>query len=458
MTETSDHGQPSSPGEHTPPSAASIPPGRLRRVGMLTAAIALLIAAAGIVDREVKAREVAQWTAAQAIPSVSVVLPQRGEQATQLVLPGNIAAWHEAPIYARVAGYLKQWYSDYGAHVKQGQVLATIDTPDLDAQFEAAKANLNAARARANVYKAQMDFAKTTYIRWRDSPVGSVSQQETAQKQADYQSAMARYDAGLADVQSDQGVVARLQALEQFKNIVAPFSGVVTARNTDVGDLINAGSGAGGGSAPQLFRVADIHEMRVYVQVPQAMSGQIAPGMSAELDLPQFPGRQFQASVATTTQAINTTARTLLVELHASNPDGVLQPGTYAEVHFNLPPNPNVLMIPATALVFQQAGLQVAVLGPHGRAELKAVTLGRNFGDDVEVLTGLSPSDEVIDSPPDSLVDGEVVQVVNPQAVSAEDLASAAGAKSGRTSNDPPAVHQQNASGSQGASAGHAAH
>lgn len=449
MTEMSDPEKPLPHAEHSGPQ---IPPGKLRRIGFVAAGIAIAIAAAGIVIREVKAREVARWTAEQAIPSVSIVMPTHGQSGSELVLPGNIDAWYAAPIYARVSGYLKKWYFDFGAHVKQGQVLASIDTPDLDAQFSAAQANLNAARAQVNVYKAQMDFAKETYIRWRDSPKGSVSQQETEQKKADYQSAMARYDAGLADVQSDQGVVARLQALEQFKEIVAPFNGVVTARNTDVGDLINAGSGAGGGSAPQLFRIADVHEMRVYVQVPQAMSGQIMPGMSAQLELPQYPGRTFKASVATTAQAIDPSARTLLVELHADNPQGLLQPGTYAEVHFNLPPNPNVLTIPATALVFRQEGLQVAVVGPNGKAELKSVTLGRNFGDDVEVLTGLSPTDEVIDSPPDSIANGEVVQVVNPAAASAADLASTTGAAVGTTAaNDPPLRHEQ-------APAAHTAH
>jgi len=440
LTDTSDHGNPPLRADHAP-AQPTLPPNKLRRIGLVAAAVALLIAVAGIVIREVNEHAVARWTEQQAVPSVSVVIPKRGEESTQLVLPGNIDAWYQAPIYARVDGYLKKWYLDFGAHVKQGQVLAIIDTPDLDAQFSAAKATLAAARSKVNVYKAQMDFAKTTYARWRDSPTGSVSQQETESKKADYESAAASYEASIADVNSDQGVVDRLQALEQFKNIVAPFDGIVTARNTDVGNLINAGSGAG--SAPKLFQIADVHEMRVYVQVPQAMSGQIDAGMSADLELPQYPGKTFPATVATTARAIDPAARTLLVELHASNPAGLLQPGTYAQVHFNLPPNANVLMIPATALVFRQEGLQVAVLGPHGRAELKPVTLGRNFGDSVEVLTGLSATDRVIDSPPDSLTDGEAVQLANAPTVA--DLARVAGPKSGDrpTSADAPAPHKQ---------------
>jgi RND family efflux transporter MFP subunit len=406
-------------------SARPISPRKLRRAGILAAAIALAIAVIGIVIRQIKAHEVASWTDAQAIPTVDVVMPRPEAHGTPLVLPGNINAWYEAPIYARVSGYLKKWYFDYGAHVKKGQVLAVIDTPDLDAQYAAALATLNSARARVNVWKAQMDFAKTTYIRWRDSPHGVVSEQERESKKASYESAVAQYDATIADVKSDEGEVDRLQALEQFKKLVAPFDGVVTARNTDIGDLINAGSGdAGGGATPQLFRVADMHKMRVFVQIPQAMSGSIEAGMTAELDVPQYPDRTFKAVVATTSRAINSTARTLLVELYAANPNDVLEPGMYTEVHFDLPANSHVLTIPATALVFRESALQAAVVGPDGRAELKEITLGRNLGDDVQVLTGLTTSDRVINNPPDSLIDGEVVKVADAAASGGEVAAS----------------------------------
>jgi RND family efflux transporter MFP subunit len=383
-------------------------------MGIIAATVAVAIAFAGVVIREIKAHEVATWTYAQAIPTVSIVMPQREAHGTQLVLPGDIAAWYEAPIYARVSGYVKRWYFDYGAHVKKGQVLAVIDTPDLDAQFAAAKATLNAARARVNVFKANMQFAQTTYARWRDSPQGVVSEQERESKKADYESAVAQYDAAIANVESDEGAVDRLQALEQFRDITAPFDGVVTARNTDIGDLITAGSGGGAGNAPQLFRMADVHRMRVFVQVPQAMSGSIQPGMTADLDLPQYPDRKFTAVVATTSQAINPAARTLLVELHATNPGELLQPGTYAEVHFKLPPNSHVLTIPTTALVFRESDLQVAVVDSDRRVDLKQITLGRDLGNDVRVLGGLSPSDRVINNPPDSLVNGEVVTMAKP--------------------------------------------
>ncbi|HUA27081.1 MAG TPA: efflux RND transporter periplasmic adaptor subunit [Steroidobacteraceae bacterium] len=408
MSDTNEAAHPLPAGNATPMPLA---PGKLRRIGIIAAVVAVAIAVTGIVIREVKAHEVAKWTYAQAIPTVAIVMPQAEAHGTQLVLPGNIAAWYEAPIYARVSGYVKRWNFDYGAHVKKGQVLAVIDTPDLDAQFAAANATLNAARARVNVFKADMQFAQSTYARWRDSPQGVVSEQERESKKAAYASAVAQYDAAIADVKSDEGAVDRLRALEQFKDITAPFDGVVTARNTDIGDLITAGSAS---SAPQLFRMADVHKMRVFVQVPQAMSGSIQPGMTADLDLPQYPDRTFEAVVATTAQAINPAARTLLVELHAANPGGVLQPGTYAEVHFNLPPNTHVLTIPTTALVFRESDLQVAVVGPGRRVELKQITLGRNLGNDVRVLGGLSPSDRVINNPPDSLVNGEVVTMAKP--------------------------------------------
>ena len=272
------------------------PPGKLRRAGIIAAAVAVAIAVTGIVIREIKAHEVASWTYAQATPTVAVVLPQREVHASQLVLPGNIEAWYAAPIYARVSGYVKRWYFDYGAHVKKGQVLAVIDTPDLDAQFAAAKATLNAARARVNVFKANMQFAQTTYARWRDSPQGVVSEQERESKKAGYESAVAQYDAAIANVKSDEGAVDRLQALEGFRDIVAPFDGVVTARNTDIGNLITAGSGGGGGSAPQLFRVADVHRMRVFVQVPQAMSGSITGRHDRGAGSAAVPGPEVRGS------------------------------------------------------------------------------------------------------------------------------------------------------------------
>jgi RND family efflux transporter MFP subunit len=395
-------------GEHRAPPPR---PKRPRRVAVIALIVAIGIAAWGILLRRHQESEVAKWTNEQAVPTVATVTPKQGVTGQQIVLPGDIEAWYEAPIYARVSGYLKNWYFDFGAHVQKGQQLADIDAPDLDAQLAAAKAKLASAEAQVNVRDAERNFAETTYTRWRESPRGVVSEQETEAKKAEFGSADARYKAAIAEANVNQSQVDQLTALEAFKRIVAPFDGIVTARNTDVGALINAGSGVGGGTGPQLFRVADVHEMRVFVQVPQEMSAGMRAGLTAEMSLPQYPDKTFKAVVSTTSESINKTSRTLLVELHADNHDGLLQPGTFAQVRFNLADNPGVLRIPTSALIFRENGAQLAVLGPGNRVELRAVKLGRNLGTEFEVLRGLELSDAVINSPPDSLSQGEVVRV-----------------------------------------------
>jgi RND family efflux transporter MFP subunit len=383
----------------------------LRTAGLIALAAALAAVVVGVAVRWRHQAAVEQWTAKRAVAVVSFVRPQPDGASSRLILPGDIQAWFDAPIFARVNGFLKNWYFDYGARVKAGRVLAEIEAPDLDASFAAAKARLVNANAQVSVRQAELEFAKTTYDRWRNSPKGVVSVQETMAKKGDFDSASARLNAALADVNVAQGEVDRLEALENFKNITAPFDGVVTERNTDVGALINAGSGVGGGTGPVLFRVADVHKMRIFVQVPQRMSAGIREGQKAELHLPQFPDKAFAAKVATTAGSINQTARTLLVELHADNPNDVLQPGSYTEVHFSLPPQSNVLNIPTSALIFRQNGLEVAVIGQEDRIELKKVSIGRNLGSSVEVLSGLAPSDRVVISPPDSLAGGDLVRI-----------------------------------------------
>jgi len=387
------------------------PPRNLRRIGLIAAAVAIFVAVFGILQRHSHEAEVAQWTREQAVPIVAVIAPRQGASAQSLVLPGTVQAWYEAPIYARVSGYLKNWYFDYGAHVKKGDLLAEIDAPDLDAQLAAAQAKLNSARALVKVREAERQFAETTYARWRDSPKGVVSEQEQEAKQADYNSAVARLNEATAEAAADQGEVDRLQALESFKRITAPFDGIVTARETDIGALINAGSGTGGGNGPELFRVADVQKMRIYVQVPQQLSAGIEQGLAAKLRLPQYPDKTFEATVATTSSAISLSARTLLVELHAENPDSLLQPGAYTQVDFQLPGNPDVVRIPTSALMFREHGLQVATIGPNDKIALKPITLGRNLGTEVEVLKGLAVSDRVVNSPPDSLAEGDIVRI-----------------------------------------------
>lgn len=392
------------------PSQSARRRGKLRWVGLTAAVVAIAAAAAGILERQRQQAEVRQWTDQQAVPIVSVITPQRGVTGAQTVLPGDVQAWYEAPIYARVSGYLKNWYFDYGAHVKKGELLAEIDAPDLDAQYAAAQATLTSAKALVNVREAEKAFAETTYARWRDSPQGVVSVQERESKKADYGTAVANLNAAQANVSAAQGEVDRLAALESFKRILVPFDGVVTARETDIGALINAGSGVGGGTGPELFRVADVHEMRIFVQVPQQMSAGIRNGLNARLYLPQHPDKTFEAVVATTSEAIRTASRTLVVELYADNPDGLLQPGAYAEVHFELPSDPNMVRIPTSALLFREHGLEVAVVGSDNRISLRPITLGRNLGTQVEVLKGLTPADRIVNSPPDSLATGDVVR------------------------------------------------
>jgi len=416
------------------PSPPPRPPRNLRLIALVAVAVAIVIAAFGILQRRGHESEVTQWTQSQAIPTVAVITPRQGAAAERLALPGTVQAWYEAPIYARVNGYLKDWYFDYGAHVKKGDLLAEIDAPDLDAQLAATQAKLNSARAEVKVREAEKQFAETTYERWRDSPKGVVSVQEQEGKQADYNSAVARVNAATAEVAADQGEVDRLKALEEFKRITAPFDGIVTARETDIGALINAGSGRNG---PELFRVADIHKMRIYVQVPQQLSAGIGQGLVAELHLPQYPNKTFQATVATTSNAINLSARTLLVELHADNPDGLLQPGAYAGVDFELPSTPDVVRIPTSALIFREHGMEVATIGPGNKIEVKPITLGRNLGTEVEVIKGLTLADRVVNSPPDSLEAGDEVHIAGQPAAG-----NANAAPTGNMSNEDIAARE----------------
>ena len=385
----------------------------LKWAGLAALIVAIAIAAVGILGRRQQTNDIAKLTEIQAIPNVTIVMPQRDASDIKLTLPGDVRAWYEAPIYARVNGYLKNWYFDYGADIKTGQLLAEIDAPDLDAQAAAAQARLVSAKSQVGVRQAELEFAKTTYERWRDSPPGSVSVQETMAKKGDFETATARLNAANADVNAAKSDLDRLQANERFKRITAPFEGIVIERNTDVGALINAGSGVGGGSAPVLFRVADVHKIRIFVKVPQQMSAGIKAGLTAELRLPQIPQRTFEAVIVTSARAIDVSSRTLLVELNADNPDGMLQPGSYAQVKFSLPGNAEILRLPTSALLFRQHGLEVAVVDNENRIELKKVMVGRNLGTQIEILEGLVQSDRVVDSPPDSLAGGDRVRIAS---------------------------------------------
>ena len=376
---------------------------RLGVFGLCVSAVATICATTGIIGRDESKAELQARTIAAAVPTVAVVLPRHGEEPQHLALPGNVEAFYQAPIYARVSGYVKMWYQDIGARVKAGQLLAEIDAPDLDQQLAQAKGNLAIAKANG-------ELALLTARRWQAlRATDAVSQQTADEKTGD---AAAKHAAVLAA----EAEVRRLIALESFKRITAPFDGVVTARKTDVGALINAGSGSG----PELFRVADLHAVRVYVRVPQTFAPELRVGMAATLHLPQHPKLSYTAKVATTANAVSLDSRTLLVELLADNPDGELLPGAYAEVHFQLPVSPDVLLLPTSALLFRAQGPEVATIGPRNHVVLKPIGIGRDLGTEVEVTSGIDLTDRVIDGPSDSIAAGDPVEIAGQQPQVAE--------------------------------------
>jgi len=382
--------------EHHPiPDNAKTPSGRRFLItGSLIAIAAVATATIGITNRAKGVQEIARWTDAQAIPTVAVVTPTSAPGEAELVLPGNIDAFYTGLIFARASGYVSEWYQDIGAHVKKGQVLALIETPDLDQQLAQARADL--LTAQANEKLSSLTAGRWQVLATRDI----VSQQAKDEKEGDLQ-------AKTATTQAAKANVARLESLQSFNQLVAPFDGVVTARSVDIGHLVTAG----GNSGRPLFTVSDVHQMRVYVNVPQAFLGDLKPGLTASLVLPQYPGKTFPATLTTTSNSVSQDSRSALIELQADNRDGQLWPGSFAEVHFHLEPKANVLHIPATALFFGPRGMEVALLMPDGTVNLSKVELGRNLGNEVEILAGMAPDAAVIDSPPESLTTGQVVSV-----------------------------------------------
>jgi RND family efflux transporter MFP subunit len=366
---------------------------RLLLVGPIFLVAAGAIVTNGLISRARSKQDLVQWTSAQAVPTVALAKLAHGDAQQALILPGSIQPYYRASIYARVNGYLKSWNKDIGANVKAGEVLASIEAPDLDQQLAQARATLASA-------KANYDIAAITANRYDIL----VKKQVAAQQMADQTAADAAAKKAVMDANAAN--VRQLEAMQSFKQIVAPFDGVVTARNTDIGALINSGS-----SGQALFEVSDLHRVRIYVRVPQAFSAQVHPGIKAAFQMPQYPGQQFDATVVTRSNAMDESSRSMLVELQADNADGKLFGGAFAQVHFQLPGDPNMLRVPATALVPVDRGAQVAILGTDNKVILKPVQLGRDFGDSVEVVAGLLPSDRVIDSPPETLLSGDVVQL-----------------------------------------------
>jgi RND family efflux transporter MFP subunit len=369
------------------------PPRRIRILGVLTLVIAIALAAGGIAMRVHAAAVLKSHVAENAVPTVTVITPSTDEARQELVLPGNVRPFYEAPIHARVSGYLKNWCVDIGTPVQAGQVLAEIETPELDQQLHQAEADLNTALAKEKL-------AEVTAKRWQSMVEStSVSKQEADEKQGDY-------EAKQATVAAEQANVERLQAMTSFKRIVAPFTGIITTRKTDMGRLINAGSGS------ELFRIVDTHKLRIYVEVPQAYATRIEIGMQAQLTLPELPGQDHPATVVSTSNAIDPASRTLLVQLQTDNEQHQLIAGSYVDVHFQLPSVRGMLQLPVTTLLFRRNGLKVATVGPDDHVVLKQIQLGRDFGTRVEVVSGIDVSDRVIDSPPDWLGQGDQVRPV----------------------------------------------
>ncbi|MCS0590927.1 efflux RND transporter periplasmic adaptor subunit [Massilia norwichensis] len=371
---------------------------------LVFAAIALAVAGAvvagGLATRHSQAEQLKEMAAAQAVPTVNLVA-MKDIAGTPLALPARIEAWSRAPIYARVSGYLARWNVDIGAPVKAGQVLAVIETPDLDQDLRQAQAQLAVARSN-------LALAESTAKRWQSLVAqNAVSKQEADEKQGDFISKQ-------SNAAALQASVERQQALKRYTQLVAPFDGVVTARNTDVGALVNAGSGgtAGSSAGSELFVVSDLRRLRVYVQVPQRQVAQIHPGSTARVSVPERPGVTYQAKVQSLAQAINAGSGTMLVQLAVENPKGELLPGAFATVQFDeAAVAGDAVAIPPGALIMGRNGTQVAVLDAGNRVRIKKVTIARDLGNVIQLGDGVTKADRIIDSPPDGLADGDQVKV-----------------------------------------------
>ncbi|MGH8461217.1 MAG: efflux RND transporter periplasmic adaptor subunit [Stenotrophobium sp.] len=366
----------------------------IARIGIVIAIVAVIVAAWGIIHRVRAQTLLRSHTDQQAALAVDVTHPIPPGAGEELVLPGDVKAFADAPIYARTSGYLKRWLVDIGTPVKAGQLLAEIDTPEVDQQLLQAEADLASA-------VANNQLAQSTAVRWKDLlATDSVTKQDADEKIGDALAKAALVTAARANV-------ARLRQLQDFKRIVAPFDGVITTRNVDIGDLINPGSS----SQRELFHIVSTKKLRIYVQVPQSVVPDISLGMTAQLKFTEHPNRRFPARVVSTAHAIDPASRTMLVQLEADNAAGEMLPGAYAEVHFQLPVRADALRLPANALLFHAIGIQAAIVDGNGHVAIKTLTLGRDFGKTVEVLSGIKASDAIIVNPPDTIAAGDVVTI-----------------------------------------------
>ena len=385
--------------EPTPP-LNDLGAGKRSRKTWVVVAVAVIAVAAllgsGIWSRVRAGATLRTETVQAALPPVSVVSPKRTAPTDEIILPGNVQPFITSPIYARTNGYLKKWYFDIGAHVKQGQLLAVIETPEVDQQLQQARSNLLTAQAN-------LDLAAITKRRYQ----GLLKSNAVSQQDVD--NAVGTYNANAAIVEADKAAVQQYSALVSFEKVYAPFDGVITARNTDIGDLINSGSSSN--VKTDLFHIAQPGTLRVYVNVPEEYSRGVKVGMTADLSLAEFPDRKFQGKVVRTADAINMTTRTLLIEVDVDNPTGTLLTGSYAEVHLAIPSQASTFLLPVNTLLFRTEGLRVAVI-KDGKVVLTTVTPGHDFGNDIEIVAGLKADDQVVINPPDSIVAGQQVQIV----------------------------------------------
>ncbi|MDF2399204.1 efflux RND transporter periplasmic adaptor subunit [Pseudomonas sp. 3MA1] len=369
---------------------------RLMLLGIGSLSLAALLVANGLAARTRHERAVAAWTETAAVPQVLVLQPQPNVLGDTLRLPAHLEAWSKAPIHARVSGYLKDWTQDIGAKVAAGQVLAHIDSPDLDQQVAQARARMIQQQANARL-------AQTTAARWQNLLAShSVSRQEADEKTSNAAAAKANAEAAAADY-------ARLSALEDYKTIRAPFAGTLTARHTDIGQLIKADND----SDPELFDLADTHKLRLYVPIPQNYASVIRPGLVAQLSVPEHPGQHFSAQLLGDSTAIDPRSGTLLAQFVAANPDGALMPGDYAEATLAIPADTHGVSIPASALIFRAQGTQVALIDSAKRVHLRSIHIGLDLGERLVIDQGLQATDQVIDNPPDALREGDLVQLAD---------------------------------------------
>jgi RND family efflux transporter MFP subunit len=382
-----------------PPELPAASPRKAIFIVLMVVAILALCGAASMFSRIRAGRALAKETEIDSIATVVVVHPITEKPDEELVLPASLQAYEESPIFARTSGYLLHWYKDIGSRVNKGDLLADIDTPEVDQE-------LSQARAARQQSSAQLDIAKISAERWQNlRKTDSVSQQETDTQTNAYQQAVANLAAADANVR-------RLEQLESFKRVYAPFSGVLVKRNVDPGALINAGS-----AGVELFILAKVDPLRVFTNVPQSYSPAIKNGMPAYITLQEMPGQKFRGTVARTAEAIDPATRTLLTEVDVPNKDGHLLRGSFGEVHFNPKVNTEKLTVPVNAMLFRQEGPRLAIVGPDNKVQLRPITIGRDYGATLEVLGGVSGNDRIVINPPDSLEDGQTVHVAaeNPE-------------------------------------------